>query len=485
MTASNRAHPRRPGALAIVCVTASLLTASHVLAQQPAAVRSDSVRYASAIARLDSFIAREVADKRLPGLSIALVDDQRVVWARGFGVARPAHDGAPAVPATAGTVHRVGSVSKLFTDIAVMQLVERGELDLDAPVSRYLPDFAPTGERGGPARITLRQLMSHRSGLVREPPAGHYFDSSGTTLAQTVRSLNGTALVYAPGTRTKYSNAAIAVVGHVLERTRGEPFAQYLSRAVLRPMGLTESAFVPEPALADRLAQATMWNYEEREWPAPTFELGMAPAGSMYTTVEDLARFLGVLFADGRGPAGPVLRPETLRAMWTPQFAAPGARTGFGIGFALSELDGRRRVAHGGAIYGFATELEALPDEKLGVVVVATLDGANAVTERIAETALRLMLAAREGGELPALPATRPLAPGRAVTLAGRYGAGERAVDLEEHGDRLFVMPARGGFRAELRAAGKSLEVVAPTTYRFRASSSATLLACSSPAPPR
>ena len=134
------------------------------------------------------------------------------------------------LPATAGTVHRVGSVSKLFTDIAVMQLVERGELDLDAPVSRYLPDFAPTGERGGPARITLRQLMSHRSGLVREPPAGHYFDSSGTTLAQTVRSLNGTALVYAPGTRTKYSNAAIAVVGHVLERTRGEPFAQYLSR---------------------------------------------------------------------------------------------------------------------------------------------------------------------------------------------------------------------------------------------------------------
>src|SRR5690349_15885608 len=94
-------------------------------------------RYAAAVASLERFIAREMADKRLPALSISLVEDQRVVWARGFGYANP----RDSVRATARTVYRVGSVSKLFTDIAVMQMVERGALDLDAPVTRYLPDF--------------------------------------------------------------------------------------------------------------------------------------------------------------------------------------------------------------------------------------------------------------------------------------------------------------------------------------------------------
>jgi CubicO group peptidase (beta-lactamase class C family)/D-alanyl-D-alanine dipeptidase len=440
---------RAARAVALVACTVATWPAVARAVQATTPTPADSARYAPAVARLDSFVAREVAAKRLPGLSIALVDDQRVVWERGFG------------QATAGSVHRVGSVSKLFTDLAVMQLVERGVLDLDAPVSRYLPDFRPGGARAtrDTAPITLRHLMSHRAGLVREPPAGHYFDSSGTTLAATVASLNGTGLVYPVGARTKYSNAAIAVVGHVLERTRGEPFADYLRRAVLQPMGLRESAFVPEPALAARLAPAFMWSYEGKQWAAPTFQLGMAPAGSMYTTVGDLARFMSVLFAGGRGPAGPVLRTETLQQMWTPQFAAPGARGGFGIGFALSELQGRRRVAHGGAIYGFSTELAALPDEKLGVVVVATLDGANAVVERIAEGALQLMLAAREGRPLPVLDATQPLAPGRARRLAGRYGTGDAGLDLEEFGGRLYLMPVRGGFRTELRARGDTLVV--------------------------
>lgn len=139
--------------------------------------------------------------------SIAIVDDQQVVWAEGFGTADP-HERKPA---TAATVCRIGSVSKLFTDIAIMQLVERRELNLDAPITDYLPNFRPRNPFGTP--ITLRQLMSHRSGLLREPPVGNYFETSQPSLAATVRSLNDTELVFAPNTHTKYSNAAIAVVG--------------------------------------------------------------------------------------------------------------------------------------------------------------------------------------------------------------------------------------------------------------------------------
>jgi len=173
--------------------------------------RTDAPKeYEAAVQALDRFIAREVADKRLPALSVALVDDQKIVWARGYGFA----DAAQKKPATADTVYRVGSVSKLFTDFAVMQLVELGKLDLDAPVTKYLPDFKPISKFDKP--ITLRMLLSHRAGLVREPPVGNYFDPSVTALDRTVRSLNQTELVYEPGTRTKYSNAGIAVVGAVV-----------------------------------------------------------------------------------------------------------------------------------------------------------------------------------------------------------------------------------------------------------------------------
>src|SRR5262249_50482606 len=158
------------------------------------------------------------------------------------------------------------------------------------------------------------------------------------------------------------------------EVTQKEPFAKYLQRTLLQPLGMDKTAFEPTAALKKDLAVATMWTYHGRTFEAPTFELGMAPAGSMYTTVNELARFLGVLFAGGRGPKGPVLKPETLEQMWKPQFAKPDEKSGFGIGFMVGELDGKRRIGHGGAIYGFATELAALPDEKLGVVVVSSKD---------------------------------------------------------------------------------------------------------------
>jgi CubicO group peptidase (beta-lactamase class C family)/D-alanyl-D-alanine dipeptidase len=406
-------------------------------------------KYAAAVRALEPFVAAEVRDKQLPALSIALVDDQQIVWAGGFGLRDP----QTKAPAAAATVYRVGSVSKLFTDLAVMRLVEQGALDLDAPVTDYLHDFHPQNPFGKP--ITLRHLMAHRSGLVREPPVGNYFDPTDPPLAATVASLNRTTLVLPPGAKTKYSNAAIATVGYVLERTQKRPFAEYLLKQLLEPLGMRRSSFEPTPELSKDLAHAVMWTYHGREFPAPTFELGMAPAGSMYTTVTDLGRFLSVLFAGGRG----VVKSETLDRMYTPQFGEPGAKAGFGIGFNVGEFDGRRRIGHGGAIYGFATELAFVPDEKLGVVVVASRDCANAVTKHIADEALRQMLAARRGDPPPAIEMTKPVDPDLARRLNGRYRSGEKLIDLTERDGRLFALSGRGGVRTELRAVGDGLIV--------------------------
>ena len=162
------------------------------------------------------------------------------------------------------------------------------------------------------------------------------------------------------------------MVGYVLERLTQEPFPDYLARAVLAPLGMAHSSFRPEPAIVADLARAYMWSYDGRVLEAPAFQLGMAPAGSMYAPVTDLGKFMSALFAGGIGANGPVVAAATLDSMLTPQFAPPGAQVGYGIGFRLSELEGRRRIGHGGAIYGFATDLSALPDDKLGVASVTT-----------------------------------------------------------------------------------------------------------------
>src|SRR5205823_2850364 len=235
------------------------------------------------------------------------------------------------IPATAQTVYRVGSVSKLFTDVAVMQLVEKGELDLDAPVTKYLPDFKPrTKPEHKP--ITLRMLTAHRSGLVREPPVGNYFDPTEPTLERTIASLNGIELVYAPGEREKYSNAAIGLVGYTLQKTQNEKFETYVRRTVLEPLGMKSSSFEPTPAVKKNLADAVMWSYHGREFPAPTFELGMAPAGCMYSTVLDLAKFQSCLFAGGKLGGKQLLKPETIKEMFRVQYGKD-AKSGFGLGF--------------------------------------------------------------------------------------------------------------------------------------------------------
>jgi len=406
--------------------------------------------YRDAVSALESFIHREMEAKGIPALSVALVDDQDIVWARGFGEARPGEGGA----ATAETVYRVGSVSKLFTDVAIMQLVESGRVDLDAPVTAYIPEFSPLNPFGVP--ITLRQLMSHRAGLVREPPVGNYFEDTEPTLAATVASLNGTELVHRPGERTKYSNAGIGVVGYVLERLSGKPFVQALEEEVLRPAGMSRSAFHPREDLLPDLAAAYMWTYDGREFEAPDFQLGMSPAGSLYTTVMDLGRFLSILFAGG----SPLLSENALEHMWTPQFVEPGSEAGFGLGFMVSDFEGTRMVGHGGAIYGFATELVALPVEELGVVVAVTMDGANVLAERVARHALSLMRAAREGSPLPLPVETDALPEGYSQKLQGKYeGPPGAGLELVDRYGRLFMTPTAGGFRSELRVRGDTLVV--------------------------
>src|SRR5262245_20301380 len=408
-------------------------------------------KHAAAVALVEKLAEQELKAKSLPAISIALVDDQTIVWAKGFGFADPEKK----TPATAETVYRVGSVSKLFTDVAIMQLVESGKLDLDAPVTKYLPEFKPKGQADKP--ITLRHLMTHRAGLVREPPVGNYFDPVNLSLEKMVASLNDTEVVYPPETKIKYSNAGVAVVGHVLQKTQNEPFARYLKRSVLEPLGMTNSAFELEEPIEKNLAKSIMWTLHGREFPAPTFELGMAPAGCMYSNTIDLAKFTKMLAADGKGPNGQILKRESLDEMWKPQFTA--GKSGIGLGFFIGERNGKRHIGHNGAMYGFATELGYLPDEKLGAVVAISCDCANPVAERIANFALDALVAAKNGKPLPEILTTRPVDEALIKRTTGTWGndKGEATFHVWPAAGRLFLLPGRGGSRVELRQVGDEL----------------------------
>jgi CubicO group peptidase (beta-lactamase class C family) len=395
-------------------------------------IRSDDAEIFESI---DEFVRSEQQRRQLPAISISLVDGDRIVGSRGYGYA----NASKRAPVTGDTVYRVGSISKLFTDIALMQLVAGRKVNLDADVRTYLPDFTPRKAYGEP--ITLRQLMSHQSGLVREPPVGNYFDPTEPSLAETVKSLNDVKLVYQPGSRTKYSNAGLAVVGRVIEAVSGESFESYMQEHVLQPMRMTSSSYTAKAELVDRLANGWMWSHFLPRFRAPDFGLGTAPAGNLYSTVDDMSQLLIMVFNDGSVNNTPILpaKPlsEMLRKVRPADADGTNGEADYGIGFRLGELDGRPTFGHAGAVYGFAAQLTGLPNERIGVVVAVALDGANGFAKRLSDYALRLLLARRAGRVPPSVPSTEAV--DRPEDMDGTYRAGNDVIVLHGCDDRLFI----------------------------------------------
>jgi CubicO group peptidase (beta-lactamase class C family)/D-alanyl-D-alanine dipeptidase len=411
---------------------------AYAAAQHAPAAKVD---YSAVGALLKSVADREVAEKHIPSLSYAIVDADGIRLSGSAGFADREQTKRP----TADSVYRVGSISKLFTDIIVMQLVEQGKLDLDAPVTRYLPSFHPHNPYGVP--ITLRQLMTHRSGLVREPIVGNYFDPTEPSLAATVDSINRTTLVARPGTLTKYSNGGLAVVGRVLEVVLGKPFEQIARERILDPLQMRSSGFSRKTA--PPAVYSEMSSYDGPRFESPTFDLGTPSAGSLYTTPNDLAKFVNALL-DRSGSK--LVTDATLQEMWRPQNGTTIPRT-FGLGFLVKDLDGHKTVGHTGGIYGFTTNLLVLPSDGFAVLAFGALDD-NPLTRRFGEYAARVMLAAQAGQPLPAFEQSNAIDGAAAARLDGQYTRDGNAVLIKSFNGRTYL--EGGGQAAELRnAAGK------------------------------
>jgi serine beta-lactamase-like protein LACTB len=401
---------------------------------------------------LEIIVADEMRQWDIGGVSVALVDDQRVVYAAGFGQARR------------DSVFRVGSVSKLLNAIAVMQQVEAGKLDLDAPVRAEELPLNPFADQ--PA-VTLRQILCHRSGLQRESPVGGYFDDSQPGLAATVTSVRPCVLATRPGAKTRYSNIAPSIAGWMVERAAGLSFQDYQRRRVLDPLGMADSAWTLARAPRERIPALRMRVADGRGgWtrrPAPLFDLGTLPASNLFSTVDDLARFASALLAGGSG----LVKPETLREMWRTQFPVENPPA-FGLGFIIGQWRGRRTINHNGAIYGCSSYLVLLPEEKLAAVVLANEDIVNGRTRHIAEAGLSQLLEEKRGEKPP--PSGEFSPPTNLAALAGDYEsqsfwarleAGEGQLAGNISGQRVVFTPAGGlNFAAHSR-----LDDATPVTF--------------------
>jgi serine beta-lactamase-like protein LACTB len=375
--------------------------------------------YSALLPALEEDIRREMSVWNIGGIAVALVDDQRIVYAAGFGEARR------------DSVFRVGSISKLFNAIAVMQQVEAGKLALDAPLPA---EVLPLNPFPGAPPVTLRQILCHRSGLQRESTVGGYFDDSQPGLAATLASVRCCVLATRPGEKTRYSNVAPSIAGQLVERASGQSFGDYQRDHLLGPLGMTSSAWSLARTPRKRIVVSHMRVVDGHDgWKrrrAPLFDLGTLPAGNLFSTAEDLARFASALLADGGG----LVKPDTLREMWRPQLTQD--KEGFGLGFIVGKFREHRTIGHNGAVYGYSSLLALLPEEKLAVVVLGNEDVANGRIHHIGDTALSLLLAAKLGEKAPPPAESSPL--GDLVRFAGDYESQSFWAHLEVRDGRLL-----------------------------------------------
>lgn len=416
--------------LALVLAAEPLRLAAEPL---PSAARPLPAADAALSANLQKALDTARADGGEPSIAAVLFDRGGVIWAGASGTS----DAARTTPASADSCYRAGSISKLVTAMLVMQDVEAGRVDLDAPVARYLPAFAPQNGFGVP--VTVRHLLTHRAGLVREPPVGSYFDAGDPGLEALVASLGTTRLVTAPGSAYRYSNAGIAVLSALVARLAGKSFDMVAKERFLAPAGMTSSSF---RVAGCRLAHAETVPFGGPRVFSPVFDLGLAGAGGLATTPADLARLGTALLRNGGG----LVRPETLERMWQPATGVGGK----GLGFNIADFAGQRRIGHGGAIYGYTADLALLPQAGIGVAVMATIDG-SPVPFRLSDHMLAAALAIAAGTPLPAVPTPlQPLSPALRDRLEGYFRGPGGEVVVRTIADKSLLEGPR--VAAEIRA---------------------------------
>jgi CubicO group peptidase (beta-lactamase class C family) len=310
---------------------------------------------------LDGLVPLQIKHDDIAGATISVVKDGKLLFAKGYGYA----DVEKKKPVSAeATLFRPGSISKLFTWTAIMQLYEQGKLDLDRNVNDYL-DFKIPDAFGKP--ITLKNIMTHTPGFEEQIKDLFRTDATKLNLGEYLKT-HIPARIYPPGTVPAYSNYATAVAGYIVERVSGRPFDQYVAEYILKPLNMTHSTFTqPLPAeLAPLMSNGYRLGSDKPE----AFEVvNPFPAGSLSSSATDMAQFMIAHLADGQLGSAQILKPETARLMHSRLFGLDDHANAMCYGFYEESRNGHRIIGHGGDTVYFHSDLHLVLDQKVGFFV--------------------------------------------------------------------------------------------------------------------
>jgi CubicO group peptidase (beta-lactamase class C family) len=372
--------------LALVPLLALSLRASS---QELAAVRAAiSPEQAQALIReseqlVDSTLQKEI---HLPGLAVALVSRDEILWAKAFGY----RDATRRVKADTNTLYGLLSVSKTVTVTGLMAAVQEGLLDLDVPIKSYLPNFHLNSRfpEDPMAVITPRHLLSMTSGLTHDAPVGNNADPFSPSYEDHIASISRTWLRFRTGERAEYSNLGIELAAYILETVTHRPFTDYVQRKLFDPLGMSRSTWDLDRTGRDE--NRAVGN--NRNFDRVPLENPMRAPGGAYSSIGDMARFLQLQLNDGRLRGTPLIREDLLRQMREIPFPAKDQVAGYGMGLWVGyyHLGGQdvRWLAHGGGGFGYRCQLKWLPDLGYGVVVLTSSQDHDNVNDELAEFVL-------------------------------------------------------------------------------------------------
>ncbi|HUF25829.1 MAG TPA: serine hydrolase domain-containing protein [Gemmatimonadaceae bacterium] len=322
------------------------------------------MRHAAAIDSARRIAERLVAERNIPGLSVAVAVNGEVVWREGFGWA----DVENRVPVTPNTRFRIASISKPVTAVAVGLLVEQGRLDVDAPVQRYVPGFPQK-----PWPVTTRHLAGHLAGIRHYN--GDEFRSavSYPTVTSALTVFNDDSLLHQPGTRYAYSSYGWNLISAVVEGAAQEGFLRYMREKVFAPLGMNATIAEHPDSIIPHRARFYERGRDGVLLNAPYVDNSVKWAGGGFlSTAEDLVRFGSAHMQPG------FLSAETLRLLHTSQRTSAGRETGYGIGWSVGRDSlGRRTIGHSGGAMGGSTYLLVLPEQRVVVALLANTSGAG------------------------------------------------------------------------------------------------------------
>lgn len=382
-------------------------------------------------AKLEQVATDEMRSTNTPGAAIAIVREGQIVWSKGLGLANVETQ----QPVTPETLFRLGSTTKMFTAAALVGLAEEGKLRLDEPVGKCIPGLHPKI-----AALTPHQLLTHTAGLTDESiMSGRHDDDALATYA---RSMDQTWLFTEPGKIHSYANPGYWLAGLACEQIAGKPYADVMADRLFRPLGMTRTTLRPTLAMTWPLALGHEVRSGKPSIVRPQSDNAATwPAGQMYSSVTDLARFTTAFLDGGRLDGKQVLAPSLIATLSSPFVPRPGDDGHYGYGLSVSTERGVRIWQHGGSRTGYGSTIRLAPDQKIALIILT-----NRSAESLPKTAAAALEMLLPFQPKPAVPSSKsePLTEKQMTDLAGRYTNNRQTIELTIKDGRLVARRTGG-----------------------------------------